>query len=182
MSSTGPKGPTDLPAMARVLQFRRPEQTTVGATSTKEAKEAKETASVAAPISARSAESSSAQPAATFEQTPGQTTSIAAPVEGAALSQLIARLKARGDVGGHTSAVDGPSIVQTAEGRVLSGSIQIEGRAGLHKYVEGVTRVGGDLAITGVMKNADLLALRDVRTIEGRLDIEGLRSRPPIDG
>ena len=177
MSSTGPKGPTDIPAMARVLQFRRPEPTTVqGTTSTKE------TAPVASPVAAMSAESPSAQPAATFEQTPGQSTSIAAPVEGAALSQLIARLKARGDATGKTGAVDGPSIVQTAEGRVLSGSIQIEGRSGLHKYVEGVTRVGGDLAITGVMKNADLLALRDVKTIEGRLDIEGLRSRPPIDG
>ena len=173
MSSTGPKGPTDIPAMARVLQFRRPEPTTVqGATSTKET----------APVAATSAGSPSAQPAATFEQTPGHSSSIAAPVEGAALSQLIARLKARGDATGTTGAVDGPSIVQTAEGKVLSGSIQIEGRSGLHKYVEGVTRVGGDLAITGVMKNADLLALRDVRTIEGRLDIEGLRSRPPIDG
>jgi hypothetical protein len=162
--------------MARVLQFRRPEPTTVqGQAATKDVKE------TAAVTTTTPDEVSSSSPAAVFEQAPGQTTSISAPVEGAALSQLIARLKARGDGAEQSATVGGPAIVQTAEGKVLSGSVQIESRAGLQKYVEGVTRVGGDLAISGVMKNADLLALRDLKTIEGRLDIEGLRSRPPIE-
>lgn len=178
MSSTGPKGPTDIPAMARVLQFRRPESTTVQGPAETKAKEIKETAQV---TTTAPGETSPSPPAAIFEQAPGQTTSISAPVEGAALSQLIARLKARGDGAEQSVSVGGPAIVQTAEGKVLSGSVQIESRAGLQKYVEGVTRVGGDLAVSGVMKNADLLALRDLKTIEGRLDIEGLRSRPPIE-
>lgn len=170
MSSTGPKGPPDIPAMARVLQFRRAESTTVEGPAT--TKDIAPSTSAPAP--------GPTLPAAVFEHTPGQGTTVSAPVEGAALSQLIARLKARGGRE-QVGAVDGPTVVQTSEGPVLSGSLQIEGKGQLQK-LDGVVRVGGDLAVSGIVKNADLLALRDMKTIEGRLTFEGLRSKAPLDG
>ncbi len=115
-----------------------------------------------------------------FELTPGQGGPVSAPVEGAALSQLIARLKARGG-SEPVGVVHGPVVLQTSEGPVLSGSLQIESRGQLSK-LDGVVRVGGDLGLTGILKNADLLALRELKTIEGRLTLEGLRSKPPLDG
>jgi hypothetical protein len=171
MSSTGPKGPSDIPAMARVLQFRRAESTTVQAPA--QTKDVAATPPEAPP-------SPSPAPAAVFDHAPGVGGTVSAPVEGAALSQLIARLKARGG-SEQVAALHGPTVVQTSEGPVLSGSLQIEGRGQLQK-LDGVVRVGGDLAVSGIVKNADLLALREVKTIEGRLTFEGLRSKPPIDG
>lgn len=174
MSSTGPKGPSDIPAMARVLQFRRPDPTTgpSGAGTVKDVKDVKDVA----PTTTTSDDA--VQVAAVFEHTPGQGTQVSAPVEGAALSQLIARLKSRGT--DDVATVSGPTIVQTAEGKVLSGSLQIEGKAGMQK-LDGVVRAGGDVAVGGILKNADLLAMRDLKVVEGRLTFESLRSKPPID-
>lgn len=171
MSTTGPKGPADATAMGRVLQFRRTETSPVT-----------ETAPVKAPSQVPEEEAPSAVPAAIFESTPGQTSQnqISAPVEGAALSQLIARLRARGDALGPVATITGPTMLQTSEGKVLSGSLQIEGKTGLQK-LDGVVRVGGHLAIEGVMKNADLLVLRDLKVVEGRLTLEGLRSKIASD-
>jgi hypothetical protein len=71
-------------------------------------------------------------------------------------------------------------LVQTSEGPVLSGSVQLDGKAQL-PTLEGVVRVGGDLAVTGVLKSADLLALRDLKFVEGRLTFESLSSKPPVE-
>jgi hypothetical protein len=155
--------------MARVLQFRRPEPTTVEVPATTKDVAPSTTTPSPGPT----------PPAAVFEHTPGQGTTVSAPVEGAALSQLIARLKARGGRE-QVGAVDGPTVVQTSEGPVLSGSLQIEGKGQLQK-LEGVVRVGGDLAVSGIVKNADLLAMSGLRVVEGRLTFESLRSKPAVD-
>lgn len=171
MSTTGPKGPSDASAMARVLQFRRPDATT---TQT-------QTAEIAPLKDVAGSETSPASlPAAVFDGTPGQGGHVSAPLEGAALSQLIARMKARGPSTEQSAAVAGPTIVTTSEGKVLSGSLQIEGKAGMQK-VEGVVRVGGDLGIGGVLKSGDLLAMRDIKVVEGRFTFEGVRSKAILD-
>ena len=167
MSTIGPKGPSDASASAKVLQFRRPTETATRAAL------APATPTVATEVTdpARSAGA-----AAVFDSQAGQSVQFSAPVEGAALSQLVARLKARGDQGVVASAVSGPTVVQTQEGKVLSGSVQIESRSGLQK-LEGIVRVGGSLAVEGLLKNADLLALGDLKVVEGRLTFEGLKQK-----
>ncbi len=173
MSTFGPKGPTDPSAtMAKVLQFRRPEKA-----------DKVEKADAAADVGAvdtvkGKADTAANSPAAVFDGNAGQSAGvISAPVEGAALSQLIARLRAKGD--GETLQVNvGPTIVDTAEGKVLSGSVTIDSRQALHK-LDGIVRYGGSVAVEGILKNADLLAMRDVKVVEGRLTFEGMRSKPP---
>lgn len=163
MSSTiGPKGPSDA-APGRVLQFRRPEPTTTSAASP-----SSQTSSEPAPSSSTTSQ------AAVFDAVAGQASIIAMPVEGAALSQLVARLRATsGDQATVKNA--GPVIVKTAEGPVLSGSVTIDTRPALHA-LDGVVRVGGGLTVEGTFKNADLLALRDIVVVEGRLTFESLKS------
>lgn len=162
MSSTiGPKGPSD-PALGRVLQFRRPEPAVTAPA-----------ASSSSPA-ASSPSPSSSPPAAVFDAVAGQASSIASPVEGAALSQLVARLRAAGGDSARVANA-GPVVVTTAEGPVLSGSVNIDTRPALHQ-LDGVVRIGGSLAVEGTIKNADLLALRDLKTVEGRLTFEGLKS------
>jgi len=165
MSSTiGPKGPSDA-ATGRVLQFRRPEPTTPAVQTSPTSPTSPSTApSEAAPASS----------AAVFDAVAGQASSIASRVEGAALSQLVARLRAT-SVDSPQVKNAGPVVVSTAEGPVLSGSVAIDTRKALHE-LDGVVRIGGSLAVEGTYKNADLLALRDLKTIEGRLTFEGLRS------
>lgn len=167
MSTIGPKGPSDASANAKVLQFRRPTETT--------AKTVEQTEPTSAASSSTPAPTPGT-PAAVFDTNAGQTPQLVAPVEGAALSQLVARLKARGDQNVVATAVSGPTVVQTDEGKVLSGSVQIESRSGLQK-LDGIVRVGGSLAVEGLLKNADLLALRDLKVVEGRLTFEGLKQK-----
>lgn len=155
----GPKGPSDA-AMGRVLQLRRPAPTT--------------TVAPGSPQAPAPPEAAPASQAAVFDAVAGQASSIASRVEGAALSQLVARLRAT-SVDSPQVKNAGPVIVTTAEGPVLSGSVTIDTRPALHE-LDGVVRIGGSLAIEGTYKNADLLALRDVKTIEGRLTFEGLKS------
>jgi hypothetical protein len=167
MSIGGTKGPGDVKGLAKVLQLRQPEplEKTEKVASTEPPK----------PSSTPTAPS----PEATFEGTTGTQQSIAPPVDGAGQSQVLARLKARSFEGKKvtkTAATSGPSVVQTAEGKVLSGSVTIESKGGLQKLSD-VVRVGGDLTIhEGVLKNADLLALKSLKTVERRLTFEGLRS------
>ncbi len=172
MSTFGPKGPTDPSAtMAKVLQFRRPEKA--------DKVEKADAADVGAVDTVKGkADTAANSPAAVFDGNAGQSAGvISAPVEGAALSQLIARLRAKGD--GETLQVNvGPTIVDTAEGKVLSGSVTIDSRQALHK-LDGIVRYGGSVAVEGILKNADLLAMRDVKVVEGRLTFEGMRSKPP---
>ena len=160
-SPIGPKGPSDT-AMGRVLQFRRPETTS--------AAPAMSTSTSTEPPAA----TSSASPSAVFDSVAGHSNTIAMPVEGAALSQLVARLRAPS--GDHVKAhAAGPVVVKTAEGPVISDSVEIDSRAALHE-LDGVVRVGGSLSVEGTIKNADLLALRDLRAVEGRLTFESLKS------
>ena len=166
MSTIGPKGPAD-PALAKVLQLRRPTTTEVQAPTLTQAP----TEQTQTPIQTPKEDA--------FDVATGQSSQVATPVEGAALSQLIARLRAKGEAS-PTTSVSGPTIVQTDEGKVLSGSVQIEGKAGLKK-LDGVVRVGGSLAVEGTLKNPDLLSLRDLKTVEGRLSFEGMRSKPPSE-
>ncbi|HEY1097862.1 MAG TPA: hypothetical protein VGF99_03000 [Myxococcota bacterium] len=151
-------------AMGRVLQFRRPEVTTptTAASGTIPSTEAP------------TQQTSTSSPAAVFDTTAGQASTIAMPVEGAALSQLVARLRASSSDQARVAAA-GPVVVKTAEGPVLSGSVTIESRQALHD-LDGVVRVGGSLSVEGSIKNADLLALRDVKVVEGRLTFESLKS------
>jgi hypothetical protein len=160
----GPKGPADT-TTGRVLPFRRPEVAPAAPTTAAAPVAPSEPASAATPAST--------QQAATFDAVAGSALSLAAPVEGAALSQLVARLRATASP--ERAAPVGPVVVKTAEGPVLSGSVTIETRAALHQ-LDGVVRVGGSLAIEGTIKNADLLALRDLKTVEGRLTFESLKS------
>jgi hypothetical protein len=175
MSTIGPKGPSDASANAKVLQFRRPTETAT--------KVAPSTVEPTEPTSSSTPAPTPSTPAAVFDNNVGQTPQLVAPVEGAALSQLVARLKARGDQSVAwgdqnvvATAVSGPTVVQTDEGKVLSGSVQIESRSGLQK-LDGIVRVGGSLAVEGLLKNADLLALRDLKVVEGRLTFEGLKQK-----
>jgi hypothetical protein len=160
----GPKGPADT-TTGRVLPFRRPEgaaaPTTVAAPLAPS-----EPASAPAPASTQHA-------AATFDAVAGSALPLAPPLEGAALSQLVARLRATASP--ERAAPVGPVIVTTSEGRVLSGSVSIVTRAGLHE-LDGVVRVGGSLSVEGTIKNADLLALGDLKAVEGRLTFETLTS------
>jgi len=163
----GPKKP-GTEALAKVLQLRQPEKVeTTEKTGKTEKTEKTEQAGKATAEVAR------------FDATTGTQQTLAAPVDGAGQSQVMARLKARGFEGKKvtkTAATSGPSVVQTAEGKVFSGSVAIESRQGLQKLVD-VVRVGGDLTIhEGVFKNADLLALKGLKTVERRLTFEGLRS------
>jgi hypothetical protein len=113
----------------------------------------------------------------TFERTAGQSTALAAPVDGAGKSQVLARLQAMGVEGRKRVKTAEPSrVVAGADGRVHDGPLTIESRAGLSK-LEGVTRLAGSLTLAeGAVKNADLLALRDLKVIEGRLTFEGMRN------
>jgi hypothetical protein len=113
--------------------------------------------------------------ASTFEGTGGTAQTMAAPVDGAGTSQVLARLKARGFEGKKlTKTAETSRVADTAEGKVLSGSLTIESRSGLQK-LDGVVRVGGDLTVhEGVIKNADLLALKSLKSVERRLTFEGL--------
>ena len=120
-----------------------------------------------------------ADSSATFEGSSGTAQTMASPVDGAGASQVLARLKARGFEGKKltkTAETSGPRVVDTSEGKVLAGNITIESRSGLQK-LDGVVRVGGDLTVhEGVIKNADLLALKSLKSVERRLTFEGLRS------
>jgi hypothetical protein len=161
----GPKGPPD-PSLGRIVPFpRRPSldgAAGVGATGAVEHKPT---------------EPSTSTSTSTFERTAGQSTAIAAPVEGAGKSQVLARLQAMGIEGRKRVKTAEPSrVVDGADGRVHNGSLTIESRAGLAK-LDGVTRLAGSLALQeGAIKNADLLALRDLKVVEGRLTFEGMRN------
>lgn len=164
----GPKGPFD-PNLGRVLPFsRRPsvESAGVGAASP-----ATETKPVEATTKAASPETS------TFDRAAGSSSVIAAPVEGAGKSQVLARLQAMGIEGRKRVKTAEPMrVVDGADGRVHDGSLSIESRAGLAK-LEGVTRLAGSLSLQeGAVKNADLLALRDLKVVEGRLTFEGMKN------
>ena len=175
MSIGGPKGPDAPKGLAKVLQLRTPalEKTEKVAETTKT--EAPSTTTPTTTAQATSQTTSQTMPTATFEGTTGTQQTLAAPVDGAGQSQLLARLKARGKVT-KTAANSGPSFVQTAEGKVHNGSVTVESKSGLSKLVD-VVRVGGDLTIhEGVVKNADLLALKSLKSVERRLTFEGLRS------
>ena len=170
MSTTfGPKGPNDPGAsLGKVLQLR---QQQVEKTDKVEKVEAPK-------VEAPKAEATTTPDTrATFEGSTGTAQTLGAPVDGAGASQVLARLKARGFEGKKltkTAETSGPRVVDTSEGKVLSGSVTIESRSGLQK-LDGVVRVGGDLTVhEGVIKNADLLALKSLKTVERRLTFEGL--------
>ena len=166
----GPKAPND-PNLGRIVPFpRRPSLDgtigtagvgSPGVTDTKPADPAKATSTSTS----------------TFERTAGESTAIAAPVEGAGKSQVLARLQAMGIEGRkRVKTAEPPRVVDGADGRVHAGSLTIESRAGLSK-LEGVTRLAGSLTLQeGAVKNADLLALRDLKVVEGRLTFEGMRN------
>ncbi|MDP2339399.1 MAG: hypothetical protein Q8O67_00465 [Deltaproteobacteria bacterium] len=110
----------------------------------------------------------------TFEGSSGTAQTMAAPVDGAGASQVLARLKARGFEGKKlTKTAETSRVADTAEGKVLSGQLTIESRSGLQKLVD-VVRVGELTVHEGVFKNADFLALKSLKIVERRLTFEGL--------
>ena len=167
----GPRGPKDA-TPGRVLQFpRRPSAdgvAGVGGPATTSPSPATE------PTTATPAATSTE---ATFDHAAGQSTAIAAPVEGAGKSQVLARLQAMGIEGRkRVKTAEAPRVVDGADGRVHDGSVSIESRTGLAK-LDGVTQIAGSLSLQeGAVKNADLLALRDVKVISGRFTFEGMRN------
>lgn len=167
MSIGGPKGPGDAPkGLAKVLQLRTP--------ATEKTEQVAKTEPAKTETPSTTTTTTQAAPTATFEGTTGTQQIIAAPVDGAGQSQLLARLKARGKVT-KTAANSGPSYVQTAEGKVLNGSLTVESKSGLSKLVD-VVRVVDLTVHEAVLKNADLLAMKSLKSVERRLTFEGLRS------
>lgn len=171
----GPRGPNDA-TTGRVVPFpRRPGVEGPGGTSPA-LTEAKAPEPTKAPSSSPSP-STPPTDATTFERAAGQSTPIATPVEGAGKSQVLARLQALGIEGRkRVKTTEPPRVVDGTDGRVHDGSVGIESRAGLAK-LDGVTRIAGSLSLQeGAVKNADLLSLRDLKVIEGRLTFEGMRN------
>jgi len=173
----GPRGPID-PSLGRVLQLPQravvdePAETKTAETKTAETKTAEtKTAETPGRVAGALTESS------TFDRAAGTTPAVSAPVEGAGKSQVMARLQALGVEGRRrVKTAEAPRVVAGADGRVHEGPLTIESRAGLAK-LDGVTRVAGSLSLQeGAVKNADLLALRDLKVVEGRLTFEGMRS------
>lgn len=167
----GPRGPKD-PLPGRVVPFPRRAGTdgpaatpTTSTTTAKAAEGPKVTTTTPAPLTS------------TFEGGGGSAQAVWAPVEGAGRSQLLARLQAQGPEGRRRiKTAEAPRIVDDAGGRVHDGPVSIESRAGLAK-LDGVTRVAGSLTLQeAALKSADLLSLRELQVVEGRLTFEGLRS------
>jgi hypothetical protein len=176
----GPKGPSD-PTTGRVLPFPRRgavEGRPADAPTAPTAPTAPRGLDPApVPTNPGAARLSSAE-ASTFEKGAGPAPVVAAPVDGAGRSAVLARLQAMGIEGSRkrTKVAEAPRVVDGAEGRVHQGSVAIESRAGLHK-LDGVTRIDGSLSLQeGAVKNADLLALRDLKVVTGRLTFEGMRN------
>lgn len=161
----GPKGPADT-TTGRVLPFRRPEVAPAAPTTA--------AAPVAPSEPASAAASASSQQAATFEAVAGSALSLAAPVEGAALSQLVARLWAAAST--ERVAPVGPAIVKTDEGLVLSGSLTIDTREGF-RQVKDAVRIDGSLAIEGTIKNVDLHNLSQLKSIAGSFVVDSLKAQ-----
>ena len=164
----GPKGPSDPGlSLGKVLQLRQQQPI--------EKLEKVESPKLETPTTTTTTTTTS--DASRFEGSTGTQQALATPVEGAGASQVLARLKARGFEGKKltkTAETSGPRVVDTTEGKVMSGSVTIESRSGLAK-LEGVVRVGGDLTVhEGSLKNADLLALKSLKSVERRLTFEGL--------
>jgi hypothetical protein len=165
--TVGPKGPMENKGLAKVLTLRadRAADAKVGDAKAVDAKAVPAAPVVTAPVAK----------AASFEGTTGTQQAIAAPVDGAGGSQVLARLKAQGKLT-KTAATSGPTVVQTDEGKVFSGSARIESKSGLQRLVD-VVRVDGDLTVhEGVLKSTDLLALQSLKSVAGRLTFEGLTS------
>jgi hypothetical protein len=185
----GPRGPKD-PTLGVVLPFARRPAPSATPTAGEGAPPAPTAGSPAAPPATTPTTASPPATAraedagaATFQRggPPGVAPAVLAPsspVEGAGTSQVLARLQALGLQGRRRvkTAEVAPRVVDAGDGRVLSGSLTIESRAGLAR-LEGIARLGGSLTLReGAVKNADLLALRDLKVIEGRLTFEGMRN------
>jgi hypothetical protein len=182
----GPRGPRD-PALAAVLPFPRRPVTDAATSSSSPSATASPPASPASapapsPPPSPAAPASSSDAARFDRSTTGPVAvplAPSTPVEGAGVSQVQARLQALGletRKRVKTAATE-PRVVDAADGRVLSGSVTIESRAGLGQ-LEGIARLGGSLTLQeGAVKNADLLlALRDLKVVEGRFTFDGMRN------
>ena len=126
-------------------------------------------------LEAKPPEKASPDDASRFEGTTTISQTIAAPVEGAGLSRVLARLQGTKRVKG---AEPGTAIVNLPDGRrVIPGSVTIESRAELLK-LEGIARVDGDLAVQeSHVSGADLLVgLHGLKAVGGRLTLQFLRS------
>lgn len=161
----GPKGPIDGSLQqGRVLQLRPAEKIA-------------ESPKVDGPFKTQQPTSGEQAFRTRYEGAIGTSQSLAPPLDGAGASQVLARLKALAFEGSKvTKTPESARIVDTTEGKVLSGSVSIESPRDLAK-LEGVVRVGGDLTIhEGILQNADLLVLQSLKSVERRLTFEGLSS------
>jgi hypothetical protein len=80
-----------------------------------------------------------------------------------------------------TAAKDKVRIVETPLGKVLEGSIHAETAAGLSK-LQGVVRITGDLTIAeSLAKSPDLIVLRSLVELGGRLAVEGSAAIQVLD-
>ena len=96
-----------------------------------------------------------------------------APPESARGGNVRARLAAMGQLPIKTAAKDVGRIKETPVGKIFDGSLTIESAAGLKK-LEGVVRVSGDLTLQeSVAKSPDLLVLKSLIEVGGRLTVEG---------
>ena len=146
----GPKGPGDPTkvAGARVLPFK----------PVKDRKEIK-------PVAEGKPSDVVFDPKATRE------TVIPEAGDGPKASGVLARLAAKGPL--KTAGRDAVRFKETPVGRILDGSVTAESVEGLKK-LEGVVRVTGDLVIQeSALKSVDLVVLKSLVEIGGRLIVEG---------
>ncbi|MBI1947678.1 MAG: hypothetical protein HYS27_18465 [Deltaproteobacteria bacterium] len=106
--------------------------------------------------------------------------------DGQAGGSVKARLHALGLKGGtdgliKTAGADAIRYSTVPGGRILHGSLAIESARSLAK-LEGVVRITGDLSIQeSVLKSADLLVLKSLTEVGGRLTLEGNASLQLLD-
>jgi hypothetical protein len=168
----GPKGPSDPSAKlgAKILQLR--------------AEKAERTEKLAPSEGAEKAERQEARAAGPadqegFDPNASRDTVLPAEVEeGARGASFRARLAALGVKGAESLPIKTAGratgrIKETPVGRIYEGTLRLESPRGLAQ-LEGVVRITGDLVLQeSASKSADLLALRSLIEVGGRLTIEG---------
>lgn len=182
----GPKGPSDPTPGARILPLRprtgAPQPAAAPTESAEKAEKAAQPDKAAPqPPQVRQRELRLDLPARNvFEPQPSR--DVALPVgsgepvaRGAGVRARLAALGVRGAdaLPIKTAARDGVRLKDTPIGKILDGSITVESGRGLQK-LEGVVRVTGDLVLQeSAARSPDLLALRSLAEVGGRLTIEG---------
>lgn len=191
----GPKGPSDPTPGARILPLRpRTDAPRPAVPPTEPAEKAEKPAQLEKAAPLEKAEEAAPRPPqvrqrevrldlparSVFEPQPTRDVTLplggGEPVaRGAGVRARLAALGVRGadSLPIKTAAKDGVRLKDTPIGKILDGSITVESGRGLQK-LEGVVRVTGDLVLQeSAARSPDLLALRSIAEVGGRLTIEG---------